>query len=194
MDRLLPLGAAAANEQPPDLARLRHPQRPDGGRVDGEAGGDRAEHRRRPAATQRAPERVVEPVPGRVGDAAQQRAPRPASAAPPPSVRAPSIPPRSRRSSQPCATHMTTVPTTVPITIPAISNGPYSAAASAAFTTRLRPASAVVAHGRWRLKNVRENSRLTPWNGSEIDHQSIAVGRRGRWPRRRTRRARRRAA
>ena len=63
----------------------------------------------------------------------------------------------------------------MPITIPAISNGPYSAAASAAFTTRLRPASAVVAQGRWRLKNVRESSRLTPWKGSEIDHQTIAV-------------------
>ena len=37
------------------------------------------------------------------------------------------------------------------------------------------PARAVVAHGFWRLKNVRENSRLTPWNGSEIDHQTIAV-------------------
>ena len=32
-----------------------------------------------------------------------------------------------------------------------------------------------MAQGRWRLKKVRENSRLTPWNGSEIDHQTIAV-------------------
>ena len=38
----------------------------------------------------------------------------------------------------------------------------------------LSPNSAVVAQGRWRLKNVRENSRLTPWNGSEIDHQTSA--------------------
>ena len=32
-----------------------------------------------------------------------------------------------------------------------------------------------MAQGRWRLKKVRENSRLTPWKGSEIDHHSIAV-------------------
>jgi hypothetical protein len=33
----------------------------------------------------------------------------------------------------------------------------------------------VVAQGRWRLKKVRENRRLTPWKGSEIDHQNMAV-------------------
>ena len=70
---------------------------------------------------------------------------------------------------------MTTVPTTVPITIPAIPNGLYSASDTSAFTVMFRKASAVVAHGCWRLKNVRENSRLTPWKGSEIDHHTMAV-------------------
>ena len=123
---------------------------------------------------QAAAQRRVEPVPDPVGHPAEQRR-RDEHPQRGPERARPSTPPRSRRSSQPCATHIATVPTTVPSTIPAISNGPYSAAASAAFTTRLRPASAVVAHGRWRLKNVREKSRLTPWNGSEIDHQTSAV-------------------
>ena len=70
---------------------------------------------------------------------------------------------------------MTSVPATVPITIPAIPNGLYSASGTPALTTMFAPASAVVTHGFWRLKNVREKSRLTPWKGSEIDHQTIAV-------------------
>ena len=32
----------------------------------------------------------------------------------------------------------------------------------------------MVAHGRWREKNVRENSRLMPWKGSESDHHTSA--------------------
>ena len=85
------------------------------------------------------------------------------------------MPPSSVRRIQPWATVITSVPATVPITMPAMPNGSYSARATSALTTRLAPASAVVAHARWRLKKVRENSRLTPWNGSEIDHQTSAV-------------------
>ena len=33
----------------------------------------------------------------------------------------------------------------------------------------------VVIHGRWRLKNVRVRSRLTPENGSENENQNSAL-------------------
>ena len=36
------------------------------------------------------------------------------------------------------------------------------------------PASAVVVHGFWSEKYVREKSRLIPWNGNDSAHQSIA--------------------
>jgi hypothetical protein len=51
------------------------------------------------------------------------------------------------------------VPIPVPATTPPIPNGPYSASAATAETTRSISASAVARQGRWMLKKVRVCSR-----------------------------------
>jgi hypothetical protein len=61
------------------------------------------------------------------------------------------------------------------MTIPAMPNGLYRASETRPLTSMFTKARAVVAQGCWSEKKVRENSRLMPWKGSEIDHQTMAV-------------------
>jgi hypothetical protein len=70
---------------------------------------------------------------------------------------------------------MAKVDTTVPTTMPAMPNGPANAIDTATFTTSTMPDRRVTSQGRWRLKNVRVSSRLTPENGSENENHSSAV-------------------
>src|SRR3954447_19287295 len=86
----------------------------------------------------------------------------------------PSIPPSVRRRYQAWARAMAEVLTTEPNTTPSTPNGLYSAADTATFTARFPTARLVLSHGFWRLKKVREKSRLAPFAGRESAHTHIA--------------------
>ena len=165
--------APPAGQQRADLARLLHPQQPTRRRRRRPA---RARSRRPPppparAATGRAPRR---------GRTRPRRPRRPssaggrASAAPAAKARPPRCRPAARAAASPGR------PSSPACRPPCRSRSRRCRTACRAparprrSPTRLTPASAVVAQGCWRLKKVRENSRLTPWNGSEIDHHTSA--------------------